>query len=220
MTEEEYYARIKAEYEASTDEKLVEWARPYFEGTKKPDNKDRYIVCPVSERTAEDIFELTGINVRGYTHALRCDIIRHVDKRHGKKGKADSTIKDISDIGRLRYVIENYDYIVTDDKPVFGFNDKHGNAAKAIKYVKRIDGHVITAEAVMDIPKNKTLYLLSMYKAKTVDFMAQKRESTDHCSITAIPHARSEVDSVTSILPQSDKNVNTPNENNSDKVPK
>lgn len=207
MTEEEYYAGIKAEYEASTDAKLVEWARPYFEGTKKPNSKDRYVVCPVSERAARDIFELTGIDVHGYSQVLRCDIIRHVDKRHGKKGRADTTIQDISDIGRLKYVIDNYDYMTTDNKPVFGFNDKNGNAAIAIKYVKRINGYVITAETAMDVPKSKTLYILSMYKAKTPDFLAQKRESTDHCNTTAIPHARSEVDSVTSILPQLEKNV-------------
>lgn len=205
--DEKDYEKIKAEYEASTDEKLVEWARPYFEGTKKPDSKDKYIVCPVSERAAQDIFELTGSDVNGFNHVLRCDEVKHVDKRHGKKGVADHSMSDINDLGRMAYVLSNYDYIETDGKPVFGFTNKSGQAAALIRYVKRIDGHVYTAAAVTDSTKRKTLTIQSMYKAKTSAFMTQKKELTATAPNEPSPYVQDDVNSTTNILPQSDKNV-------------
>lgn len=165
--EEEYYARRKAEYEASTDEKLVEWARPYFEGTKLPDNKDRYIVCPVSDRAADEIFEKTGSDVHGFNHSIRCDILRHVDKRHGKHGEHDNTISDIRDIGRIGYVLNNFDYILVDGGVATGFLNKENEPATVVKFVMRIDGHIYSAEALTDSPKKRTLYILSMYKDLT-----------------------------------------------------
>lgn len=168
MTEQEYYEKIKAEYEASTDLELVEWARPYFEGTKKPDNKDKYIVCPVSDRAADDIMRLTGKEVHGFEHAISCSNIRHIDIKHGIKGKSNQSMREIADLGRLAYVLNNYDYIAGDGEKIYGVLDKHGEPADLIKYVKRINGYIITAEAVTDSPNKKTLYIRSVYKAKTI----------------------------------------------------
>lgn len=212
MTEEEYYARIKAEYEASTDAKLVEWARPYFEGTKKPNSKDRYIVCPVSDRAAQDIYELTGSDVKGFEHTINSDVLRHINNRHGKHGKADSSMSDIFDLGRIAYVLNNYDYIDTDIKIIFGVLDKNGKPSKSLKFVKRINGYVMTAEAITDSPKKKALYIRSVYKAKTI-----QKESRMVDSNSPRPDVRNAYGSSTSILPQPEKNVKPQNENNSDR---
>lgn len=215
MTEEEYYARIKAEYEASTDEKLVEWARPYFEGTKKPNSKDRYIICSVSDRAAQDIFELTGSDVKGFNHVLRCDEVSHINKRHGKKGKADSSMRDISDLGRIAYVLENYDEIIISDTKVKGFNDKNNNSASALLFVKRIDGHIYIAEALTDSLKQKELHIQTMYKARTSAYFVQKKEGAVDDEIPR-PNVQNEATSTTSILPQPEKNVNSLSGNFSD----
>lgn len=215
MTEEEYYAKIKAEYEASTDEKLVEWARPYFEGTKKPNSKEKYVICPVSERAASDIMELTGSDVHGFTHVLRCDEVAHINKRHGKKGIADNSMRDIADLGRIAFVLNNYDYLETDGKPVFGFTNKSGRPAALVRYVKRINGNVYTAEAVSDSPKRHTLFVQSMYKAKTSELMAKKNELAATAQLEPSPYVQNDANSITSILTQPGKNVKPPNENNS-----
>ena len=221
MNEQEYYEKIKAEYESSTDSKLVEWAQPYFDGTKKPNSKDRYIICPVSERAAQDIFELTGSDVRGFNHVLRCDEVSHINKRHGKKGIADKSMQDIDNLGRMAYVLNNYDYIETDGRPVFGFTNKKGRPAALVRYVKRINGHVYTAEAVSDSPQRKTLFVQSMYIAKTSEFKAQKKELAATVQTEPSPYVQNDANSSSiSILPQNEKNVNSLEKNNSGDQPK
>ena len=216
MTEEEYYAVIKAEYEASTDAKLVKWARPYFEGTKKPDSKDRYIVCPVSDRAAQDIYELTGSDVKGFNHVLRCDEVAHINKRHGKHGKADNSMRDIADLGRLAYVLKNYDEIIFNDRISDGFRNKIGKHALSVLFVKRVNGHVYAAEAITDSTKKKELHIETMYKARTSNYLAQKRESVVDDK-NPRPNVLNASDSTSiSILPQSKKNVKPSSENNSD----
>lgn len=209
MTEKEYYEKIKAEYEASTDYKLVEWARPYFEGTKKPNSKDRYVVCSVSDRAADDIMRLTNKEVHGFVHAISCSNIRHIDLKHGIKGKSNQSMRDIADLGRLAYVLNNYDYIDSDGEKIYGVLDKHGKPSDLIKFIKRIDGHVITAEAVTDSPNKKTLYIRSVYKAKTI-----QKESRMDDNKNSRPHVRNAYGLSDSILPQPDKNVNSESEKN------
>lgn len=215
MTEEEYYARIKAEYENSTDPALVEWAQPYFDGTKKPNGKDKYIICPVSERAAQDIFELTGSDVIGFSHVISCDNIRHIDLKHGIKGKSNQSMRDIDDLGRIAYVLNNYDYIESNGEKIYSVLNKRSEASDLIKYVKRINGYVISAEAVTDSPKKKTLYIRSVYKAKTI-----QKESRMDDNNSSRPHVRNAYGSSTSILPQPEKNVNSLGKNNSDGKPK
>lgn len=219
MTEEEYYARIKAEYENSTDAKLVAWAQPYFDGTKKPNGKDKYIICPVSERAAQDIFELTGSDVHGFNHVLRGDEISHINKRHGKHGKADRTMQDINDLGRLAYVFYNYDEIIATKKQSRFFLNKLGKHADCLLFIKRINGQVVIAEAVTDSIKNKALFVETVYKARTSAFSTQKKESTIDGN-NPRPNVQNEIDSITSILPQPEKNVNSLDKNNTDDKPK
>lgn len=216
MTEEEYYAQIKSAYEASTDAKLVAWAQPYFDGTKKPNSKDRYIICSVSERAAQDIFELTGSDVHGFNHVLRCDEVAHINKRHGKSGKADSSMRDINDLGRIAYVLNNYDEIIFGDRVSIGFRNKIGKHALSVMFVKRINGHIFAAEAITDSIKKKELYIETMHKARTSIYLAQKRESVvDDKNPRPNVHDASDSTS-TSILPQTEKNVNSFEKNNSD----
>lgn len=215
MTEEEYYARIKAEYESSTDPALVEWARPYYYGTKKPNGKDKYMICPVSDRAARDIFELTGSNVRGFSHVFQADVIKHICNEHGNNGKSDHSVNDIAHIGRVAYVLNNYDAVVEGSRNSRGFKNKNNERAKTIVFVKRLNGQVFAAEAVTDSIKNKNLHITSMYLKQYKRNSAQKMGSviTDQNNDLR-PNVRNEADPVTSILPQPQKNVNSL-ENNS-----
>lgn len=209
--EEKDYEKIKAEYEAATDAALVAWAQPYFTGAKKPDMKDVYVIGEVTGRAASDIRELTGSDVAGFRHVLRSDVVRHVQRRHGTRGAADHSMEDLRDLGRIGYVLQNYDEIIAESKPTFGHRNKDKNYAKVITFVKRIDGHVYTAEAVTDSQKKKALHVVSMYKAKT----SIKKESWEPFeNNTPGQNVRNAANSSIHSIPQNDEKVNTPREKN------
>ena len=174
----------------------------------------------MSERAAQDIFELTGSDVRGFNHVLRCDEVSHINKRHGKKGKADSSMRDINDLGRIAYVLNNYYEIIFSDRAAIGFRNKIGKHALSVLFVKRINGNVFAAEAITDSIKKKELYIETMYKARTSIYLAQKRESVvDDKNPRPNVHDASDSTSI-SILPQNEKNVNSLKKNNSGDQPK
>lgn len=204
MTEEEYYLKIKAEYENSTDTELVEWARPYFEGTKEPNGKDVYIICPVSDRTADEIMRLTGSDVHRFRHAIADNEVRHINRRHGACGIADQSMSDINDLGRMAYVLNHFDSAELSKKRSQKFRDKTGQKAKVVVFTKRIDGHVYTSEAVTDIERKRLMCVNSMYKK--FDNKKGSQEPDAHKSVPELD-VRNEVDSITYILPQSERNV-------------
>lgn len=111
---------------------------------------------------------------------------------------------------KIKAVLNNYDYIDTDIKIVFGVLDKNGNPAKSLKFIKRINGYVMTAEAITDSPKKKALYIRSVYKAKTI-----QKESRMVDDETPRPDVRNAYGLSDSILPQPQKNVNSLSKNNS-----
>lgn len=213
MTEEEHYEKIKAEYEASTDEKLVEWARPYFEGTKKPDGTNQYEICTVTDIAANRIEELTGSKVKGFKHVITDEIVRHIAKRHGKHGEADKSMQDINHLGRMAYVFANCkaENITLLPKRSRKFRDKTSQFAKTVEFALRINGTVCVWEAVTDSARKMILCTSTEFiKAKSKGKMTKKEsEDLDVCKSTPESNVLNGTRSITSILPQSEKNVNS-----------
>lgn len=215
------YQRIKQEYENAVDYKLLAWALPYFDGTKKPDSKDLYTICTISDKAAKEIERLTGREVYGFKQVLRCDEVVHIAKRHGKNGNADHSMEDICDLVRIKYVIDNYDAIWDTGAYVNGLYSKENRHAECLTFVKRINGYVITAQAITDSKKKGMLFIQSMYKATTKSYLqelekwekrvAQKTTQKKEC-VTDGQSLRSNVRNDrtpnTCILPHNDKNVN------------
>jgi len=165
--------RVIEEYKAATDEGLVSFAQVVRDeaGARidKPDNKRYYALGMVSERAADDIEGLTGIDAGGYKRSIKGSSIGHIERRHGPNGKQDHSMADINDYGRIQYVLDNYDSIeLTFDqngKQTFSdeFKDSNSRPAPLVTYRKRIDGMFYVIEAVPNA-KVKTLQIVSAYK--------------------------------------------------------
>ena len=117
----------------------------------------------VSEKMALEIYNLTGLSVEGNRIVIGADDIRHILNRHGKEGKADSSMADDKDIARLSYVLSNYDSIEWNGETSNFYYTKEGENAPKIVLKKRIDGTYYIVEVVSDSKKKRnvvsTIYL-------------------------------------------------------------
>ena len=161
----EKQADIRA-YLGAVDEDVLSFANRYI---SDPQAKfDRMKIGDVGEREAADVQTLLGIDVGDYTHNIDKNAIRHIDKRHGKSGEADSSMTDANDIARVGWVLQNYDSVdILKDQngnQVFskGYLDSQGNPAPMLIYTKQIDGTYYVAEVVAD-NKWKKLWVVSAY---------------------------------------------------------
>ena len=151
------------EYQAAVDDKLVE----YIESVR--DNKGakigRYSLKPVAERAAKDIMQLTGVDASGNQTAIEARIIEHILKRHGEKGTANHSMRDINDIARIQYVLDNYDTAAYGGKSqayqTVKPNGRPGQADTVI-FSKAVNGTYYVIEAV-PVTKKKTVYITSAY---------------------------------------------------------
>jgi len=153
------------EYKNSTDKNLVEFARGILAGDRKNATQKLYVIGEVSNNAAQDIEKLTGINVSGFEHVIDGSHIGHYDNRHGKHGQADQSMKDPEDIGRVKYVLDNYDKIELSERQNHQFRNSDGTRSKVLLYTKRINGNYYVTEAVPDA-KSKKLRIISIRKNK------------------------------------------------------
>ena len=155
--------RIIEEYKNAVDENLVNFIETSIEN--KGSNKGRYTLKPVSDRAASDILSLTGIDTTGFKTVIEQRIAEHIVDRHGEKGQANQTMRDINDIGRMQYVIDNYDHLEFGGKTraytTVRDNGKQ-NLADTVRYLKAVDGTYYVVEAVPNT-KAKTAFIVSAY---------------------------------------------------------
>ncbi len=193
----------------SVDNGLNDFVERVKNGSKK---FERYKISEVSAREADDIKNFLGIDVKGYTHNINSDGIRHILKRHGVDGQQNSTMSKDNDIARIGWVIKNYDSVelLTKDGESgtsAGFKDKFGKPAPQIRYSKKINGTYYVVEAVFENDYNK-LWVQSAYLKKDKEGVTQvpaESKNTNH-----VAYARSEFASPPSInsLSQGGEKVN------------
>lgn len=175
----EEQARIE-EYKAATDENLVN----YIETVRdNPGAKiGRYSLKPVSDKAAADIKAITGVDVSGNKTVIEPRIIEHILKRHGKDGAANNSMRDVNDIARIQYVIDNYDNVEDGGRSsayqTVKPNGKPGQA-QTVKFSKAINGTYYVIEAVPDT-KAKTVFVTSAYLSnkKAGDMQTANAEAT------------------------------------------
>ncbi len=127
----------------------------------------RHKISNVTENQAADIKRLLGIDVSGYTNSINTNAIRHIEKRHGENGIADSSMSNILDIARIGYVLENYDNVEIAKKGMDEVNSSEFRNAKnepapMIVFSKRINGTYYIAQAIPD-SEYKKLWVVSAY---------------------------------------------------------
>lgn len=162
---EEQMRRIE-EYKQAVDPEIIDFIELVRESPAN--NKSNLSLGRVASQQAQRIMELTGIDVTDFTHIMRSDTIRHIDKRHGVFGEANHSMANNEDIARIRYVIENADSIdlVYDKngKQVFSWEIRNSDNTPAalIQYTKALDGVCYVIQAVAD-SKAKKLRIVSAY---------------------------------------------------------
>ena len=150
---------IIEEYQKSVDPDLVEYA----EGVKNGKiTKGKYSLGAVSERMQNEIKQKLGIDVTGFGNEIYAGGIQHILKRHGESGSANHSMKNMEDIGRLQYVIEQYDMLEDTKATTRGSLDKNRNPAPLIRLSKKVNGTYYVVEAVPDSAA-KSLRVITAY---------------------------------------------------------
>ncbi|MDY5340517.1 MAG: hypothetical protein SPG83_13410, partial [Intestinimonas sp.] len=145
------------EYQNAVDASLVAFVNKW-KTLKNPDYKKRIRmpIAEVSERAAHDVQSATGIDVTGFEHVLSGNALEHIEKRHGTSGRADQSMTDINDIGRMGYVLENYDSVdlLRNDDGTPRTSTEYANAdntpAPMVQFQKKVNGTYYVVEAVPD----------------------------------------------------------------------
>ena len=115
------------EYQNAVDDGFAEYIQNIRDnGTK---GVAPYELKPVSDRAADDIKRITGVDTRGSSTKIEARMVDHILKDHGENGKADRSMRDINDIARIQYVLDNYD------------SAEDGGSSKAYQTVKQNDSH-------------------------------------------------------------------------------
>lgn len=157
--------RVIEEYKNSVDPGLVEFYEAAKEQSTAKKGAQPYMLKPVSDRLAGAIEQLTGVNTSGFDTRLDVRQANHIYTDHGENGKADRTMADASDVGRLQYVIDNYDSIVPwgSTAAYWQPNGRGGNKqAKTVLLSKKVNGTYYVVEAAPDTAA-KSVYVVSAY---------------------------------------------------------
>ena len=152
----------------------------------------RLSISPVSNAQVSDAGRLLNMDFSDFTNAIERSAINHIEKRHGRNGKSDSSMQDLNDLARIGYVLGNYDdvKITTDadgnESLSKQFRDKNNNPAPMLKYEKKINGTYYVVVACPD-SKYKKLWVVSAYISKNKD--SQVTQEFDEKTPNSTPEA-------------------------------
>lgn len=114
-------------------------------------------------KMAKDLRRIVGVEVSSEVPILlNADAVTHIDKRHGARGTADTSMRNAEDIARIGYILRNYDTI-DETKLSRGQRNRDGTHAKSVVLTKRINGTYYVVEAVPDTGK---IWITSAYITK------------------------------------------------------
>jgi hypothetical protein len=150
--------QIIDDYKNSTDDSLKKYVEDVIAG--KHTEKSITVLRKVSDDLASSIDEAIGVKPVDYTVELRDDEVRHILKRHGINGIADHSMKDVNDIARIGYILNNYDEVVPGSKKSRAFKNSDGTPAEAVEITKKIGRkiyHVIEAVPISKFNKLNTI---------------------------------------------------------------
>lgn len=148
---------------AEENQDIITMTTKVESGTFK--DNDRVSLGTVSEKNAKQIQALTGVNVRGFEVVIEARQIGHILKDHGKEGKTDRSMADISNIAKMEYALNDPDDIRKAGKTQAYSYMKYGRnrTADTVLYEKEIgEKSYYVVQAVPDT-KTKTLYVVSAF---------------------------------------------------------
>lgn len=151
------------QYQSAVDENLVNFVETSV--ANKGANKGRYTLGLVSERAAGDIKTLTGVDTTGFKTVIEQRIAEHIVDEHGPNGTTDQSMSDLNDIGRIQYVLDNYDTAEHGGRSSAYSTVKpngHNGQAQTVLFSKAVNGTYYVVEAVPDT-KAKTAFIVTAY---------------------------------------------------------
>ena len=122
-------------------------------------------VATIDENTSAKIKELTGVETYGNDVMLNESGLRHILNRHGENGEANSSMRNVNDIARVGYVLQNYDNVSYEGNTTKMLKTKDGKQAPTVVFFKKIDGTYYVVEAASDAKTHKN-YVVSAYIKK------------------------------------------------------
>ena len=171
-------------YQSSVDQNLVD----YYDGVESGNEKGFYPLKPVSDRAASDIQRITGNDVNGFRTRFDARQMFHIKNDHGVNGKANKSMADSNDVGRIQFVLDNYDNIEpggTTDAYWETKENGHNRRAKTVVFSKKINGTYYVVEAA-PVTKAKSLYVVSAY----MENGAKNKGASSHLLDAEAPRTR------------------------------
>lgn len=127
----------------------------------------------IPQRLADAIKEVIGIDVSDYKNEIYEDIVRHIEKDHGKFGISDRSMSDMRKLERIDKFLSDFDSI---EKGKGNQRFKNGNQTRAetIEINKDFEGeHGHLIEAV-PISNKRSLEVCSMFYNKQKEDTVQE----------------------------------------------
>lgn len=146
------------DYLNSVDEKMLDFIDE-FNSTKK---FARHTISEVNKKQIKDLKKIIGFDFTGYSNGINTNALKHIEKRHGKNGKADNSMKNKNDLARINYILKNYDNVEVVDKSSKEFNNSNNQSAQIILFKKKINGTYYLIESAAE-SKWKKLWVISAY---------------------------------------------------------
>ena len=119
-------------------------------------NMVRFTLNKAKNAEVYAIKELTGVDATGFENILTGGAVDHINVRHGVNGKADSSMADINDVSRIKYILANPDgaFLLREKDGSLSLSDVWRNSdhsrAKRVVFYKDIGGVFYVATATPD----------------------------------------------------------------------
>lgn len=155
------YSVEYSNYEAN--DALLDFVDKVKDGKIKANEK--FYFDTVSEKNANKIYELTGVDVTNFKIAIEARQIEHILKDHGINSKSDKSMADDLDIARMEYTISNPDEISNSGRTQAYTYMKNGRnrTAPTVLLEKSIgEKSYYVVEAIADT-KAKTVYIVTAF---------------------------------------------------------
>lgn len=218
--------QIIKDYKAAVDPAVVQGIE---QARSIQDNnyRNKYTIT-LSERVGDKVVslvkDLIGLDVSGYKNQIKGNAIAHIDKRHGANGKANSTMANIEDFGRINYVIENADdaKLLTRkdvDADTWKLSAEYRNAdnsyAPLIRFEKRVDDTYYVVEAVPDSKANRLAVVSAYMESAKKENPSLKSSDAGKPAPNVTPEADLEISGFSDTnIPATAQNVKSENQEN------
>ena len=211
--------KYSVEYEnAETNSDIMAMVDKVKSGNFK--DNEKVSLGTVPDEIANVLYELTGVQVKGFKMAMEARQVEHILKDHGENGSADKSLADPKDIAKMEYALKNPDDIRKAGKTQaysYMANGKN-KTADTVLYEKNIgEKSYYVVQAVPDT-KAKTLYIVTAFIGKeghkkeapqlinVVHLDATSKNGSANASNVSIPHYEDSVNRKNSL---SEKNSDT-----------